>query len=72
MEGKLFSPVCVLPAELCARQRKSEFIFRGLPLLTMEMMAAAGRVLRREQMCGSWLMSLNSPNFTDKKGNCLL
>lgn len=42
MEGKLFSPVCVLPAELCARHRKSEFIFRGLPLLTMEMMAAAG------------------------------
>lgn len=57
---------------LCARHRKSEFIFRGLPLLTMEMMAAAGRVLRREQMCGSGLMSLNSPNFTNKKGNCLL
>lgn len=71
MDGKLFSPVCVLPAELllCARHK---FIFRGLPLLTMEMMAAAGRVLRRAQMCGSGLMSLNSPNFTDKKGNCLL
>lgn len=69
-----FSVQFVLPAELllCPRHRKSEFIVRGPPPLTMEMMAAAGRVLRREQMCGSGLMSLNPPNFTNKKGNCLL
>lgn len=39
-----FSVQFVLPAELllCARHRKSEFIVRGPPPLTMEMMAAAG------------------------------
>lgn len=44
IDGKLFSAVCDVPAELllCALHWKSEFIFRGPPLLTMEMMAVVG------------------------------